>query len=131
MAEDSLKGLQGASANNPKDVGQNPMYKGLDVNLRIPETIDITMVEAKSLGDFELWSFLVSLMSNFVVGFVVAWSTSPTATDDNPSFKTVYGSVALCFIVLFVIFGAILVYKVWQMHRSKKTIKTKLSVDTD
>lgn len=130
MAEESPKRSQASYANNPKDVGQNPMYNGLDVNLRIPETIDITMVEAKSLGDFELWSFLVSLMSNFVVGFVVAWATAPTATDDNPSFKTIYGSVALCFIALFVLFGAILAYKIWQMHRSKKTIKTKLSVDT-
>ena len=118
-------------ANNPEGVSQNPMYNGLNVNLKIPENIDITMVEAKSLGDFELWMFLVSLMSNFVVGFVVAWLSAPDSTTTNPSYKTIYGNISLCFIFLFLIFGGILGYKVWQMHKSKKTIKTKLSVDTN
>lgn len=131
MSEKDQQQTQKPTANNPEGLSQNPMYNGLNVNLKIPETIDITMVEAKSLGDFELWSFLVSLMSNFVVGFVVAWLSAPESTTSNPSFKPIYGKISLCFILLFVVFGIILGFKIWQMHQSKKTIKTKLSVDAN
>ena len=119
---------QQQSENNPQTGSQNPMYQGMNINLNLPEKIDITMVEAKSLGDFELWTFLVSLMSNFLVGFSVAWASTPEATKEMQSNKSVYGCVSLCFLILLILFGCILIYKIYQLHKSKNVVKAKLSV---
>lgn len=116
---------------NPQMGSQNPMYQGMSVNLNIPEKIDITMVEAKSLGDFELWTFLVSLMSNFLIGFSVAWASAPEVTNGMPSNKPVYGYVSLCFLILLTLFGCILGYKIYQLHKSKNVVKARLSVISD
>ena len=128
MCQDIHNQPQLLTDNNPQTGSQNPMYQGMNVNLNIPEKIDITMVEAKSLGDFELWTFLVSLISNFLVGFSVAWATAPEATNGMPSNKYVYGCVSLCFLILLILFGCILVYKVYQLHKSKNVVKARLSV---
>lgn len=39
------------------------------------------------------------------------------------------GNVSLCFLFMLLLFGGILGYKIWQMHRSKKSIRAKQSVD--
>lgn len=57
---------------NPQDLAQNPIGDELAVEVSIPKKIEIKMVDASSLGDYEVWVFIASLICNFLVGFVVA-----------------------------------------------------------
>lgn len=62
----------GETIQNPQDLGQNPISDELNVEVTIPNRIEIKMVNASSLGDYEVWIFIASLICNFLVGFVVA-----------------------------------------------------------
>ena len=42
------------------------------VALTVPRTIDVSLVNASVLADYEAWIFLASLLANAVVGFFVA-----------------------------------------------------------
>ena len=57
---------------NPKDLEQNPIGDELAVEVSIPKKIEIKMVDASSLSDYEVWVFIASLLCNFLVGFGVA-----------------------------------------------------------
>ena len=45
---------------NPKDIEQNPIGKELQVEVSIPKKFEVKMVDASSLGDYELWVFIAS-----------------------------------------------------------------------
>jgi hypothetical protein len=51
--------------------GNNP-ETGLTVSLSIPKSIDVPLVNASVLSDYEAWIFVASVLANAVVGFLVA-----------------------------------------------------------
>ena len=51
----------------------NPVVRGLNVMVSIPESVEVRMVDASVLGDYEVWIFIASLVSNLGVGFLVAY----------------------------------------------------------
>lgn len=83
---------------NPKDLVQNPIGDELQVEVSIPKKIEIKMVEASSLSDYEVWIFIASIVCNFLVGFVVA-----TITNNNPSIIGIFLAVDFLFLVLLIV----------------------------
>ena len=61
--------------------GPNPVANSLSVLVSIPESVQITMVDASVLADYEVWFFLSSVLASAVIGFLVAFfqDTSQTA----------------------------------------------------
>jgi hypothetical protein len=48
------------------------LARALTVSISIPETLEVPLVEASVLGDYEAWFFIASVLANAVVGFLVA-----------------------------------------------------------
>ena len=53
--------------------GSNPVVRGMNVTVSIPETVEIKMVDASVLADYEVWFFIASMLASAVVGFMVAY----------------------------------------------------------
>jgi hypothetical protein len=47
-----------------------------DVTYSFPDSVEIRMVDASSLSDYEIWFAIASLLSNFAVGFLIAYIQS-------------------------------------------------------
>jgi sulfite exporter TauE/SafE len=50
----------------------NPFAGAASISLSLPETVEIKLVDASALADYEVWFFLTSMLSSTVVGFIVA-----------------------------------------------------------
>ena len=75
MSTDSQREISPVHAESQPTHGKlsgNPLGKSLNVVVSVPEAIEIRMVNASTLSDYEMWIFLASILSNAVVGFVVA-----------------------------------------------------------
>lgn len=56
------------------NIGNNPIADALNITVSIPESVDIKMVNASALTDFEIWIYISSLLSNAVIGFWVSYA---------------------------------------------------------
>lgn len=99
---------------NPQDLVQNPIGEGLDVEVRIPKKIEIKMVDASSLNEYEVWLFIASLTCNFLVGFVVA-----TISEEDSRIRSI-----LTIIDFF--WGVLLIVALLMVHAKRK----KMSIET-
>lgn len=54
----------------------NPLEKQLHVELSLPNQFKIEMVDASSIKELERWSIIMSVLTNFAVGFLVAAITN-------------------------------------------------------
>ena len=50
----------------------NPLAHGFNVTVTIPDQINIRMVDASALSDYELWVFIASGLLSAFFGFLVA-----------------------------------------------------------
>ena len=87
-----LDASKGGKDEGPAASGQssdNPFGDALDVTVSIPETLEIKMVDATVLSDYEVWQFISSILGAAVVGFAVARSIGrapTTAFSPSPSY---------------------------------------------
>lgn len=63
-------------AYDKSEPSENPLAKALNVTVSIPETVEIRMVDASVLADYEVWFFISSILASAVVGFFVAYLQS-------------------------------------------------------
>ena len=87
--------------------------KALTVNVSVPETLEVPLIEASLLADYEAWFFIASVLANAVVGFLIAGlegkSTSLLAT-------------ALVFSILFAVALTMAMMKRHKLRRRRKTL---------
>lgn len=55
----------------------NPFAQSANITLSIPETVEVKLVDASVLADYEIWILLTSILSSAVAGFVVAIVQAP------------------------------------------------------
>jgi hypothetical protein len=104
MTEDVERIEEGDPAAETSEVAveppsENPYEETFDVQLSVPRIIKIEMVEARSLGDYELWLTISSVLLSAVVGFFVAWLPADSAHD--PEAPALFASLCL-FVVFFI-----------------------------
>jgi formate-dependent nitrite reductase membrane component NrfD len=89
----------------PNVPGANPLAGGLNVLVSMPETLEIRMVDASSLGDYEIWLGVASFMMSFFSGFVVATVQAPANSPSVPlltTISTLFGvMMAVAFVMAF------------------------------
>lgn len=79
---------------------ENPLGNSFNITVSVPDRINIKMVDASILEDYETWVFIASLLSNAVVGFVVAYFQ---AIDSEAATRSHIGWTAIIFVALCVI----------------------------
>lgn len=73
----------------------NPFASAANITISVPETVDIRLVDASALGDYEVWSLLTSIMSSVVIGFLVAAMQAPVTDPLNRVYKVIDGIAVL------------------------------------
>jgi len=81
------------------------------------------MVDASAQSDFEFWLFLSSILSNFVVGWLVAYFQSP---DTDPRLGVFIVNTVM-FAVLFFLSVGMSVYKRSRVKRKSTQMKMRVS----
>ena len=134
MAEESNSG----TSNTPKPVSDaldveeqqksepitNPLVGSLNVTVSVPETIQIKIVDASVLADYEIWFFISSVLASAVVGFLVAFIQDTS--------KLALLAMTGVWVVLFVIALVMTLTKRGRLRRKSKEITLRASqVSTD
>jgi len=100
---------------NNKGFSGNPTGTNFNVNVSMPECIEIEMVNANSLSDYEHWGQITGVMSNLLVGFFVAFLTIDETKKDLKS-------ALLCLSGLFLLFVG---YSIYTAYQKRKLMKSK------
>lgn len=115
----------------PEDLPQapetkNPVAASLNILVSIPETIEIKMVDASVLADYEVWFFISSVLASATVGFLVATIQAVAAKQS----ATAVGCMTGTFFVLLLISIGMTFYKRNKLRKKAKQVKLKVSGET-
>lgn len=109
----------------PSAPTENPNASdAFNVFVSIPESIEIRMVDASALGDYEVWVFIASIISNFSIGFFVAYIQEAKA---ESAIAAYVGWTASAFCILLVISIRIAFVKRNSLRSKGKKISLKTS----
>ena len=93
----------------------NPFAHSASISLSVPETVEIKLVDASALADYEVWVLLTSILSSVIVGFTVA-----TVQASGQPIQGALRAISLVSVVLMVVCGVMAYLK-----RRKLTARTK------
>lgn len=119
------------SSNTSPQASENPIGDQFNVVVSVPHSVQIRMVNASALGDYEIWVFIASLLSNAVVGFLVAYLQ---ASDVKAPSTSSLGWSLLIFVVLFLLSLAMAIGKRNSLSKKGRDIKLRtsgVSLDSD
>lgn len=99
---------------------ENPVAQGLNITVSLPETVEIKMVDASTLSEYEVWFFICSCLCNAVVGYLVAWAQAPTAERTYSINTGIFG-------ILFLISCVKAFYTRHKLSKKTRSIKLRTS----
>lgn len=101
---------------------QEPHDSGLNVLVSIPRSIEVKMVDATNLADYEIWLFGSSALLSVVTGFLVAYMQ-----EEVPAVAKVLGIAVLIFLGLFGLCLTMTFVKRYAVRRKGRTFRVKTS----
>lgn len=90
----------------------NPFAQSANITLSIPESVEVKLVDASALADYEVWVLLTSILASAVTGFLVALIQ---ASEDERG----------RYIATTVVFGTIMLISAWMVHYKRKKLSGK------
>ena len=108
-----------SEANNKATISANPLGEEMVVEVAMPKSFKIKMVEASKLTDFKIWSIITSVLANIFIGFLVA---SITNSVEEKQGLLWWISGVFCFLTI----GA-LIMTIW-MNNKMETQETKINM---
>ena len=113
----------------PSAPTQNPNTSdAFNVVVSIPDNIQIRMVDASALGDYEIWVFIASIISNFVIGFFISYVQEAKAESAS---ATYVGWTTVAFSALLLISLIMAICKRIALRKKGRQIALKTSGATD
>ncbi len=100
----------------------NPLGNELDIMVSIPESLEIKMVNASILSDYEILFFISSILERVMVGFWVAKIQNTVSAIENILLWN-----AVIFTVLFIIAVIVAFARRKKLNEKSKTVKLKAS----
>ena len=94
----------------------NPLGSRFHFKLYVPE-VEVRMVNASVLSDYEVWIFSSSLSFSGVVGFLVAYFQSLKNTESGGKFHSVSTPSFLYFAILLAILFGLFLFRALKMRR--------------
>jgi formate/nitrite transporter FocA (FNT family) len=94
------------------------------VVVSVPDSIEIKMVDASALSDYEVWFFISSILASAVIGFLVAFLQGLAASAANAS---QLGYTTLVFAILFAVGLVTTLCKRARLRRKSKSIRLRAS----
>ena len=96
----------------------NPIVRNLDISISLPKNIEIKMVNASTLNDYEMFMIATTILISSFVGFFVAF------IQNTAQMQLLYFSLVL--LVLSFISTTIMLKKRKQMTEKTRVIKLKI-----
>lgn len=112
---DKIEHIEGDSFKAPPI--ENPFSKALNVTVSVPESIEIKMVDASVLSDYEVWGLVASILASAFVGFLVAYFQA------SQSNQAPYYYMTITIGVLFIISVIMAAVKRYKLRKKPKCIK--------
>ena len=113
------------SAGTPQASGTatgNPLGESFNITVSVPESIEIKMVNASTLSDYEIWFFIASVLASAVIGFLVGTFQAFDAKAANAP-QLLWTTIV--WIVLFVIAIVTTFVKRYKLKKTGKSIKLR------
>ncbi|BBO73475.1 hypothetical protein DSCW_08920 [Desulfosarcina widdelii] len=120
---ENVKHAEAASASSTQNTG-NPVSSSLNVVVSIPDSIEIKMVDASVLSDYEVWFAISSILASAVIGFLVAYFQACDADANNSS---QLGYTVVVFAILLVVAVVTTFCKRRLLRKKGKSVKLKAS----
>ena len=111
MTKDRIEQIDVDEISHSED-SQDNTSGDFNISLFVPENIEIRMVDATQLGQYEIWFSGTAVILSVAVSFIMAW-----ILDANPDTKPILGGVSLIFLALF---GFFLIMTLVTRHALKK-----------
>lgn len=102
----------------------NPESRPFNITVSVPDQINIRMVDASALADYEIWLFLSSILSSAFIGFVIPYAQSREA---NSEMQGPYFWMSLTFFVLFLVSLGMAIGKRRALRKKGRDFKLKTS----
>jgi hypothetical protein len=103
---------------------ENPIGDSFNIVVSVPESIQIKMVDASSLADYEVWVFIASIISNAFVGFLVAYFQAVDAKSPSVSYV---GWTTVVFSILLLVSLITALWKRNMLKKKGRDVKLKTS----
>lgn len=98
----------------------NPLAQSANVMVSVPESVEVRLVDAGVLGDYEVWALVSSILSSAVVGFLVAFFQAPSGEGG------VYLAITAVFAFLLLVSAATATIKRRRLNSRVKRIRFRL-----
>ena len=127
--EDSLRSMVSGRLGEPDEDDasleptDNPLAGGLSISVSVPESVEIKMVDASTLHDYEIWAFIVSLLASALVGFVVA---AMQAWEANSAAAPAWAWMSVVIALLLAASGLTLVRQRKKLSRRSKSVTLRV-----
>lgn len=102
---------------SPRPRTSNPFAQSSNITVSVPESVEVRLVDASALSDYEVWSLVTSILASAVVGFLVAFFQADAAT------KHLYGAVVVVFAILLALSGVMAFTKRRTLTRNTKRLR--------
>ena len=98
----------------------NPLAGSSELMISVPETVEVRLVDAGVLSDYEVWALVSSILSSTVVAFAVAWLQAP---DDGGG---AYFANATVFGILLIVAGTTTYAKRGRLNSGVKRLRFRI-----
>ena len=98
----------------------NPFARAANITVSVPESVEIRLVDASALSDYEVWSLTTSILSSAVIGFFVAFCQAATGTGQSLLWT------ALVFLLLTVISGLMALSKKRRLTKNTRKMSFRI-----
>jgi hypothetical protein len=99
----------------------NPFAQSANITVTVPETVEIRLVDASALADYEVWSLLTSILSSAAIAFTVAYFQATTTTEQH-----LFMAVSAVFFLLMFISAAMALGKRRRLSAKARKVKFRL-----
>nr|WP_299214213.1 hypothetical protein [uncultured Allomuricauda sp.] len=105
----------------PKEGEQlNPLGDELNILVSIPESLEVKMVNASILSEYEIWFFISSVLASVMSGFWVGF-----AQNSNTEIDSILKWNSIAFTILFGITTIVAFRYRYKLKKKSKSIKLK------
>ncbi|MEZ4377195.1 MAG: hypothetical protein R3B35_02810 [Gemmatimonadales bacterium] len=73
----------------------NPLAGAANITVSLPEAVEVKLVDATALADYEVWSLLTSILGSAFIGFLVATLQEPNTSPTNAVLRSMTLVIAL------------------------------------
>ena len=98
----------------------NPFAHSSSITVSVPESVEVKLVDASALADYEVWVLLTSILSSAVTGFLVAIIQAVA------DYKSQYVAITMVFAILMFICALMAIMKRRKLSSKARRVRFRV-----